>query len=114
AGAIAVQPGPNRYRIVDLPVVPGGVIDGEVIRADGTGAPGVTLVLRHLETGDERTVTSFSDGEFYVMGVRSGEYELSVAPASAERLGVVATPLRFTMRADADGGSVAGLVVTLR
>lgn len=114
-GAVAVEPGPNRYRVVDIPIAPGGIIDGRVLRdADSSGVGGVTLVLRHLGTGHERTVTTFSDGEFYAMGIRPGEYELTVGPRTATRLGMSAPPVTFRMEASAEGGSVTGLRVRLR
>ncbi|MGE0439577.1 MAG: hypothetical protein AB7S39_03740 [Gemmatimonadales bacterium] len=112
--AVAVEPGPNRYRIVDIPIAPGGVIDGKVLRADSAGAPGVTLVLRHLGTGQIRRIVSFSDGEFYAMGIRPGEYELSLDPATGQRLGLAAEALRFTLAASADGAAVSGLTVRVR
>ena len=112
--AVAVEPSPNRYRIVDLPVAPGGVIDGRVTRAGGTtGTAGVPLTLTHLATGHTRTIVTFSDGAFYAMGVKPGEYEITVEASTARRLGISAAPVRFEMTAKADGGSVSGLVVKI-
>lgn len=112
--AVAVEPSPNRYRIVDLPVAPGGVIDGRVVRAAGrAGTAGVTLTLTHLATGKTRTIVTFSDGDFYAMGIKPGAYELAVEPALARRLGITAAPIRFEMASNIDGASVSGLVITI-
>jgi len=75
---------------------------------------GVSLVLRQLETGQERTITSFSDGEFYAMGIRPGQYQLELGSRTAARLGLSAAPVQFRMEANPEGGSVSGLQITLR
>jgi len=109
--AIAIEPGPNRYRIVDLPIAPGGVIDGRVVRAtDSVGVAGVTLLLTNRATGSVRRITSFSDGDFYVMGVKPGEYDLAVDPATTLGSG---PPIRVVMESNPDGATVSGLVVRL-
>lgn len=100
---------------MDIPIAPGGVIDGLVMRAlDATGVAGVTMLLRHVATGDERAFTSFSDGEFYLMGIRPGDYELTVSDETAARLGLSASVVRFRMEASAEGAAVSGLRVILR
>lgn len=112
--AVAVEPAPNRYRIVDIPVVPGGVIDGRVVRATGSvGVAGITLTLTQLATGRTRTIVTFSDGDFYAMGIKPGEYELRVDPATAARLGIANLPLRFEMASTVDGAAVSGLVISI-
>lgn len=113
--AIMVEPSPNRYRRLDIPVLPGGVIEGQVVwptRGRGTG--GVSLVLSHKKSGERRIVTTFGDGSFYAIGVRPGEWELVVDPKVLELLQVTATPLKFTIAPSADGTTVEGLKVELR
>jgi hypothetical protein len=147
AGA-SVVPSPNRYRRLDIPVLPGGVVEGRVswvlglprLPADGrtarpmvdsVGQPtdsmqlpavgsaedrpgaGITLVLRHRASGEQRVVSTFTDGTFYLIGVRPGEWELSVDPKCLSVLGARAEPVRFTVRSDADGDTVSGLEVDL-
>ena len=112
--AVAVEPTPNRYRIVDIPVAPGGVIDGRVVRGGGSvGVAGIPLTLRNLGTGRTMAIVSFSDGDFYAMGIKPGKYELSLDSATAARLGIAALPIRFEMAAKADGASVSGLILRL-
>ncbi len=114
-GAMSVEPAPNRFRIVDIPIAPGGVVDGRVVRAaDSSGAPGVTVILTHLDSGTSRMMTTFSDGAFYAMGVRPGRYRLTLDPRVAARLGVTAEPVEFVMAAAIDGATVGDLQLRLR
>ncbi len=113
-GRVAVEPGPNRFRVVDIPIAPGGVVEGRVERADGSPASGITLTLTDLKSGATRAVVSFSDGAFYTMGVKPGEYRLVVDQRIQERLGIQVEPIRFVLAAEADGATVSGIVVRLR
>lgn len=113
--AVMVEPSPNRYRQLDIPVLPGGVIEGQVVwpgRSRGTG--GVSLVLSHKKSGERRIVTTFGDGSFYAIGVRPGEWEIVVDPKCLELLQATATPLHFTIAPSVDGTTVEGLKVELR
>ncbi|HXF96539.1 MAG TPA: carboxypeptidase regulatory-like domain-containing protein [Gemmatimonadales bacterium] len=106
-------PGPNRFRGFDVPLVRAGVIEGRVVR-DGRGLGGATLLLTDLRTGGRRTVTTFSDGEFYLLGVKPGDYELTVDPRVLEVLDAVAGPVRFTLAPTAAGVGRSGLVLEIR
>lgn len=92
----SIVPGPNRYRTLDIPIVEAGIIEGRVLRQDA-GIGGVTLVLTERRTGSRRTLVTFNDGAFYLMGVKPGDYELAVEPQVLEALAVDAQPLRFTL-----------------
>jgi hypothetical protein len=59
-------------------------------------------------------ITTFGDGAFYAMGVRPGDYELRLDRMPGESATVAAAPLRFSVPADPDGATVAGLVLTVR
>lgn len=114
--AISVEPGPNQFRSLDLPVVPAGVIEGRVLRSTPTGpagVPGATLLVTNRRTGARTTVVTFRDGGYYLMGVKPGEYEITMADATARRLGQSADPVRFTLHPSRDGESLAGLDLTL-
>ncbi len=114
-GAVEVRPGPNRYQIVDIPVAPGGVIEGSVVRGpDSTAVPGVPIVLEAIATGTARRLVSFSDGQFYAIGIKPGRYRLRIPAATAQRLGLTAEPVEFVMPADVDGATVGNLVLRLR
>ena len=111
-GSVSVETGPNRFRGVDIPIVPGGVIEGRVVRqtVDSTVAiPGVSLLLRRHGSSQTARLVTFSDGGFYLIGVKPGEYELSVDPAVLARLELSAWPIAFTVPSSAEGATVDGL-----
>lgn len=113
---LMVEPQPNRFRAVDLAVTPAGVVDGKVLRESPTGlvgVAGVTVVLVDLHRGTRRSVTTFSDGTFYSMGVKPGDYEIRLDERSASRMGMTADPVRMTMRIDPDGDTQSGIELKL-
>ena len=115
-GSMSVETGPNRFRSVDIPIVPGGVIEGRVVRqtVDSTVAlPGMRLLLRRHGSSQTARLVTFSDGGFYLLGVKPGEYELSVEPAVLARLGLSGWPMAFTVPSSAEGASVDGLELRL-
>jgi hypothetical protein len=117
-GAAMVEPSPNRYRQLDIPVVPAGVLEGRVAWVDparrGRLPAGVTLVLTHRETGEQRALLTFSDGSFYALGIRSGPWEVTIPAECLRILGATSEPVSFTMIATMEGGSVDNLMVPLR
>ncbi len=115
-GSVSLETGPNRFRSLDIPIVPGGVIEGRVVRRAPDGeAPvaGVELILKRRGSREGRTLATFSDGAFYLIGVRPGEYELSVDGDVLARLGLDGKPLSFTMPGSVEGATVEGLELRL-
>jgi hypothetical protein len=115
-GSMSVETGPNRFRTVDIPIVPGGVIEGRVVRrtVDSTVAmPGMRLLLRRHGSSQTARLVTFSDGGVYLIGVKPGEYEMSVDPSVLARLGLSAWPIAFTVPSSADGATVDGLELRL-
>lgn len=115
--AVMIAPGPNRYTVVDIPVVLGSVVEGSVLRRFGQGTQGVAgaaLVLREEHTGRERGVTTFTDGSYYLLGVRPGDYTLSVDPRVLDLLRMQAEPRRFTVSAAGDGPGTIDLLLVPR
>lgn len=110
--AASVVPGPNRFRVLDIPVVRAGVVEGRVDR-DGSGVAGVTLILTDRRTGARRQLTTFSDGAFYALGVRPGDYELTVEERVLTALDVRAEPVRFTLTSGVHGVGLDNVVVSL-
>ncbi len=94
-GAVSVYPEANVLRVVDLPIVMAGVIDGMVRAADDAigSVGGVTLELEDLDRGGSSRINTFGDGGFYLMGLRPGRYLLRVAPGQQW----TAEPLQFTI-----------------
>jgi hypothetical protein len=111
--SVSIVPGPNRFRVLDLPVARAGVIEGRVTRS-GRGVGGAGLVLTERRTGAQRRFTTFSDGEFYALGVKPGDYELTVESRVLDILGAIAQPVRFTLAPTAQGVGRSGIVVDLR
>lgn len=112
-------PNPNRFRTLDVPIVAAGVIEGHVWREiGGTREPiGVVgLVLTDRRAGTSRRFASFSDGSFYLMGVKAGDYELTVdgTAAGMAETGLSATGLRFMIEPDGAASGRSGLELVLR
>jgi hypothetical protein len=114
---VLVEPNPNRFRVLDVPILPGGVIEGQVVRDAVTGevpVAGIMVVLRHRKTGKERRILTFGDGSFYAIGVRPGEYELRLDQTATRRLMAQAEPVRFTLPVDLDGATVSDIKLRIR
>jgi hypothetical protein len=110
-----VEPSPNRYRQFDVPVLPGGVLEGRVLMPGGAAAQGgLVLVLSHPASGERRVVTTFGDGSFYAMGLRPGDWEIAVDPRTLGALQLAADAVRFHLDPDPDGDSVDGVTIPLR
>ncbi len=112
-GRASIVPGPNRFRTLDIPVVQAGVIEGRVVREE-RGVGGVTLVLTDRRSGARRTLVTFSDGAFYLLGVKPGDYELTVDPRVLDALGVNAEPLPFSLTPTPQGLGRSDLDVRLK
>ena len=103
-------PNPNRFRPLDVPVVAAGVIEGRIWHATGgarepVGA--IALVLTDHRTGTRRHFAAFSDGTFYLMGVKAGDYELTAED------GAMTGSVRFTLAPDAAAAGRSGLELVL-
>jgi len=74
----------------------------------------VTLMLTHRRTGQVRRFVTFTDGDFYVMGVTAGEYVLQVDPQSLGALAMTSEPLPLTLAPGVDGVGRSGVVLVLK
>jgi uncharacterized surface anchored protein len=74
----------------------------------------VTLSLTDRRTGMRRTLVTFNDGAFYVMGVKPGDYELVVEEQVLDALAVDAEPLRFRLAPTPTGIERSDLEVRLK
>lgn len=111
---LAVLPSPNHFTGVDVPLSTGAVLEGRLVRAFGgslQGVAGATLELREQRSGRRRSVVTFTDGSFYMLGVPQGQYSLEVGPRTLDLLRQSAEPLRFTI--GPDGAAPAGLEIRL-
>ena len=115
--AMLVAAAPNRYTIVDIPIVQGSVVEGSVRRPFGAGMQGVggaTLTLTEDRTGRQQTIATFSDGTFYLLGVRPGRYTLTVDDRVLDLLQMRAEPRHFTVEPTGDGLGAIDLTLTPR
>src|SRR5215468_5908298 len=55
-----------------------GTINGRVLDQTGQAVPGATITLTRRDTGDLRTFTSESSGEFVFTSIQPGAYDLSI------------------------------------
>jgi hypothetical protein len=112
--ALAVLPSPNHFTTVDVPLRTGAVLEGRVVRVFGGAAQGVagaTLDLREARTGRRRSVVTFTDGSFYILGVPPGDYELAVGPRTLYLLRQTAQSLSITV--SPEGEAPSGLEIRL-
>ncbi len=112
----SVEAAPNGYRAVDIPVLPGGVVEGRVIRNTPTGpggVGGVRVLLRNRDTGGIYSLLTFTDGSFYAMGIRPGSYDALADAESLAALGATASQPTFVLRPDRDGDTVSDLTIVL-
>ncbi len=109
----SIVPGPNRFRSLDIPVVEAGIIEGRVVR-NGAGVSGATLILTDRRSGTRRTLVTFNDGAFYLMGVKPGDYELTVDAQVLDALAVDAEPLRFSLSPTPNGIGRSDLEIRLK
>jgi hypothetical protein len=110
-------PNPNRFRTLDVPIVAAGVIEGRVWRTSGASREpmgAVLLVLTDHRSGARRHFASFSDGTFYLMGVKAGDYELTVDEATLGMAALTATSLRFALAPEAAATGRSGLELVLQ
>ena len=109
-----VRPDPNRFEPVNIPFVQTAEVMGEVrlFPAD-TPMPGIDVLLVPDDGSDPYTVSTFSDGVFYVMGIRPGQYRVTVSQQTQDAYGVVSEDVVFAV----DTGTtsvVEGIVLRLR
>ncbi|MGA9115289.1 MAG: carboxypeptidase-like regulatory domain-containing protein [Bacteroidota bacterium] len=111
---------PGRQRIVDLPIIVGGVVRGMVgypyEEGDSVLQPLATVRVRLTETGGgerpyEATVETYSTGEFEFVGVPPGEYRIAVDAGQLARAGFIAREpaQRVTVQATREGDYVEGV-----
>lgn len=74
----------------------------------------VTLILTDRRHGTRRTLVTFNDGAFYLMGVKPGDYELTVEEQVLDALAVDAEPLRFSLAPTPNGIGRSDLEVRLK
>ncbi|HET9065209.1 MAG TPA: hypothetical protein VFN22_05280 [Gemmatimonadales bacterium] len=67
---------PFRLERIDLPLAPGGVLDGRIDQHDGTPAANTDVEMCRIGTRDCRAMRSYGDGGLYELGIRAGTWEI--------------------------------------
>lgn len=86
---------PNIVTAIDVPLVTASEISGMIVRRiDGveTGQGGITLNLINLSKESVTEITTFSNGEFYYLGLVPGLYRAYIDLEQLERYGYVSRP----------------------
>ena len=94
ARVIRVRPTPNSFESVEVPVVVGAELGGNVV-FDEQGVGGVPIIFRELNTGLEMRSVTYADGGFYRAGVPPGEWEVTLPDDVVEHLNVTVPPLHI-------------------
>ena len=105
------RPDPNVFSVVPVPLVQVGEVSGQVLVGPrGVGARFLEIELRNLDTDDTYAVTTFSDGTFYLLGVR---YAATVPQDLLDQLGLAVEPAPLAVGTSADAAFVEGVTVRL-
>jgi len=108
-----LTPGPNSHDAVDVAMLPASEASGRVVVDERSAVGGVPVVLRHLGSGAGIRVTTFSDGAFYAVGLRPGEYEATVPEEVLTLLKARQVQTRFRVDPSPAGGVVEDIVLRL-
>ena len=114
---MSVVPGPNRFQLLDVPIAPGGEIDGRVLQqreGQSTGLAGVRVRFTSQRTGRTRITTTFSDGTYTAYGMAPGRYEVTVDDRDLAQLRALAGVTQVDVPADANGARLTGITLTVR
>ncbi|HET7038763.1 MAG TPA: carboxypeptidase-like regulatory domain-containing protein, partial [Gemmatimonadales bacterium] len=113
-GRFLFRPDPNVFTPLPLAFVPTGEVTGRVVFGPaGQGVGSLTLELVNLDTDDRYPTISFSDGTFYVLGLRPGRYRVVVSPDDLARLNLAAEQPEFTVGRRREEALVDGIVLRL-
>ena len=109
-----VMVSPNMVRHLDIPVLPAAEVAGRVTLRTASGSrpvSGFALQFVSRETGRLFETTTFSDGEFYLLGLPPGTYDVTIPwlTSRTTRLRLDEPDLRFQVRLE-DGVASAPFV----
>lgn len=97
-GIVEVVVPPSSFGRVDVPVASSREVTGSVVLVAGertAPAPQVALLLVNTDTEEQHRLRSFSDGQFYLSGVRPGTYLLDLDPDRSTGLQAVTGPIEI-------------------
>ena len=110
---------PNTLKIIDVPFVAVGMIEGTVLRASARGnepVPGLKVTVQGIDNSNRLTIPLFQDGSLYYVGILPGKYRIAIDSAQLAILNCIAEPAQreFEIRATSQGDEISGLDFLLR
>jgi hypothetical protein len=95
---MTVSPGPNSFTYMQIPLVQAGEVSGNAVFEDSNvPAGGLRLVLEDRQSGLTVSTTTFSDGAFFLLGLRPGSYELRVDNEQLRQLDMDSPPVEVVI-----------------
>lgn len=109
---------PNSFKEIPVPITVAGEVVGAVTKMQGAlemAQGGVRVLFKSTTTGKIDTVTTFSNGEYDLMGLAAGTYESYVDRAQLRALGLQSEPSvsHVTLRAVREGDFVDNVAFKL-
>ena len=110
--AYQVTLNPNVITPIEVPLVIAGELSGQVRRHleyGEAGIGGIKLIVVNVSKDIMSEVTTFTDGEYYFLGLLPGSYRVYIDPAQLENYGYTARPeaREFKITSEEGGASVA-------
>jgi hypothetical protein len=103
---------PNQFKRVDIPIVPVGEVNGMVYVNANNLLKGIGRILIKIYTPNSTTpiveTLSEMDGYFQYLGLKPGNYRMSIDSLQLSKLGLTATPseINFTIKSIEQGDIV--------
>jgi hypothetical protein len=111
---MSLSPGPNSFTYMQIPLVQAGEVSGTAVFEDGSvPAGGIHLVLEDPRSGLAIPTRTFSDGEFFLMGLRPGTYQLRVDDEQLRQLRMSSTPIEVVIDPSDGQVVVQGIVIRI-
>jgi len=96
---IAFQTIPNSSRIIDVPFYEGNEVYGSVILILKDNSKkllnGINVIFENLSDNTKLKATTFSDGTFYLLGVKPVKYKIYIDPEQMDLLNCASDPEFF-------------------
>lgn len=105
---------PNVVTAIQVPIVTAGEISGTVVRktlVSETGLGGIKIEVVNTASEAVTEITTFSNGEFYYLGLVPGHYRAYIKAEQLSAYGLASEPgeIEFEMQAVERGGSVGNI-----
>jgi hypothetical protein len=105
---------PNTLKIIDVPFVAVGMIEGTIVRNINKRkepVPGLNVVVQGLDNTNHFVIPLFQDGSLYYVGIPPGKYRIAVDSTQLSLLNCVSEPAQreFEIRTTSQGDEISGL-----